>query len=58
MLFTICAIVRRRMELEQNPERRETLMDMLELLEPKEALKTPREEYLEGISRVRQERRH
>ena len=44
MLYTIRDIVRRRLEQEQNPERRETLMDLLELLEPKETPeKTPRE---------------
>lgn len=38
MLYTICAIVRRRLEQEKNPERREAILDMLELLESKENL--------------------
>jgi hypothetical protein len=36
MLYTICAIVRRRLEQENNPERRETILDMLEFLESRD----------------------
>lgn len=36
MLYTICAIVRRRLEQEKNPERRETIQEMLDLLESTE----------------------
>lgn len=44
MLYTICAIVRQRLEQEKNPERRETILDMLSLLESKETTKlTPQE---------------
>ncbi len=44
MLYTICAIVRRRLEQEKNPERRETILDMLELLESRDTPKlTPQE---------------
>jgi hypothetical protein len=39
MLFTICAIVRRRLEQERNPESRETIEGMLNLLESPETLK-------------------
>ncbi len=39
MLYTICAIVRRRLEQEKNPESRETIIGMLSLLESPETLK-------------------
>ena len=54
MLYTIRDIVRRRLEQEQNPERRETLTDMLDMLESKETQEKPP---LEPISRVRHQSR-
>jgi len=38
MLYTICAIVRRRLEQEKNAECRETILEMLDLLESPENL--------------------
>lgn len=44
MLYTICAIVRRRLEQEKNPELRETILDILTLLESNDTTKlTPQE---------------
>jgi hypothetical protein len=44
MLYTICAIVRRRLEQEKNPERRETIQEMLELLGSPENPKMPQQQ--------------
>ncbi len=40
MLYTMCAIVRQRLEQEKNPERRETILNLLSLLESPQTIQS------------------